>query len=138
VPTLAETADQSLAAAEKLQAEGKHEAAAHLAITAARLWQALAKSEAVNRLTGGKYSPKLPGAMDVSHREAISKGRAKRNPMLRAARDRGYLTLGALAKALTDGGYPVKPSFLSQVSHGDKKMPPDLGRRIRDLTGWEP
>lgn len=131
--TLAETADQTLAAAEKLEAEGKHELAAHLAITAAKVWRALAKSEAINTLTGGKYSPSLPGAMDVQHKEAISKGRAGRNPLLKAARAKNIKTLGELAEKLG-----VSPGFLSQVVHGKKRMPPDLGRRIFDLTGWEP
>lgn len=90
------------------------------------------------RLTTGKYLRTLPTVMTDEHKAAISQGRAPRNPMLKAARARGFHTLKDLAKALTDGGYRVSASFLSQVVKGGKKMPPDLGRRIRDLTGWGP
>jgi hypothetical protein len=138
VPTLAETADSLEAAARRLYDEGQKESAAELFKAAADVRKAMKAATALDTLTGGKYSPTIRRVMDADHREAISKGRAGRNPLLRKAREAGIPTLGALAKALTDGGYPVKPSFLSQVAHGDKKLPPDLGRRIRELTGWEP
>ncbi len=59
--------------------------------------------------------------------------------MLRAAQKRGYRTLGMLVAALKAKGYETaSPSLLSQVVRGPKKMPPDLGKLLKELTGWEP
>ena len=82
--------------------------------------------------------------MDDTHREAISKGRSKRNPMLRLAREKGYPTMDALCDALKAAAAKekvelrVSPSFLSQIVSKTKPLPPDLGKRLRALIGWEP
>jgi len=96
-------------------------------------------------LTASKYSPKM-GGMDTEHKEAISEGRSRRNPIMKAARKHGFGTLGELCEALKSAAasekppveLKVSPSFLSQIASRTKKLPPDLGRRLRDLIGWEP
>lgn len=115
------------------EAKGRAEPLAALALLEGAVMARAAMATPAERLTAGKHSPTVNGVMTEDHRAAISQAHARRNPMLKAARARGYRTLGMLAKALD-----VTPSFLSQVAHGTKKLPPDLGKRIRDLTGWEP
>lgn len=132
MPTLAEVADQMEARARELKADGKHEAAAELALAAADVRRALAGIKSLPKST---VTDRLRGEMEAAHRQKLSEAQTGRtgkkvHPMLLEARKHGLASLQDLADALD-----YSKSMLSRILSGDRAMPEDKARLFERLTG---
>lgn len=129
LPTLAEVADQMEARARELKADGKHEAAAELALAAADVRRAIG---GIQRLPKSPVTDKLRGDMEAAHRQKLSDARTggKTHPMMLAARKAGLVSIADLAEAL---GYTR--SGMSRILAGDRGISDEAAKKFEELTG---